>query len=159
MGKTRRAGRKAQLRRITAQYYNTISDYYTSFIGVEYKDDKDYEELFKLSNPSLNKNKSDKVFANKPIIRESISLVTATVKRCSVSNDTVAWKLPNVLAQRSDVSLSIPWKLTPISLGQPIQILPRGIADNDPRRARYVELRNEQMKKALLKVSEDNISL
>lgn len=55
MPKTRRAGRKNQLRRLVARYYNSASNEYSQFIGTEYYNDSEYEELF---NQSANRDSS-----------------------------------------------------------------------------------------------------
>lgn len=49
MPKTRRAGRKNQLRRLVARYYNSASNEFSPLIGAEYYNDNEYEQLFKQS--------------------------------------------------------------------------------------------------------------
>lgn len=55
MPKTRRAGRKNQLRRLVARYYNSASNEFSPVIGAEYYNDNEYEELF---NQSANRDRS-----------------------------------------------------------------------------------------------------
>ncbi|CAL1671573.1 unnamed protein product [Lasius platythorax] len=58
MPKTRRAGRKNQLRRLVARYYISAPNEFSPLIGATYYNDNEYEELF---NPSANRDH------NKPI--------------------------------------------------------------------------------------------
>lgn len=60
MPKTRRAGRKNQLRRLTARlYYSTPSSAYSDFVGIDYRDDSEYDNLFNAPAPFKVDNNSD----------------------------------------------------------------------------------------------------
>lgn len=59
MPKTRRAGRKNQLRKIKKQYYESVTEEYSSFLGVEYIYDPEYEEFFAPKPAECDKNNND----------------------------------------------------------------------------------------------------
>jgi hypothetical protein len=97
MPKTRRAGRKNQLRRLTARlYYSTPSNEYSNFVGIDYRDDSEYDNLFNASAPFS-------------VIHKDVKL-----REWPAHLDLVEIKNPD--------------------------IPPHAIPDNDPRRAKYLQV-------------------
>lgn len=138
MPKTRRAGRKNQLRRLIARHYNNIpSNKYSIVLDSDYYNNPEYERL---CNPSVQSIKD---------IDESLPWnlvpITFDTRRPSPGQ-------PSENDPRS-------WKVAPIIFVPRQLSLPLDIPVGDPRCHNYLEKRRNIIRSILSKVSEQRITL
>lgn len=143
MPKTRRAGRKNQLRRITAQYHKLFSNNDNALLGVDYVKDSEYENIFRQANPSLGSNK------------DNYSQFLGTEYKDDPEYEKYFDKNSNCIDNKP-IEL-LPWNLEPITFIH--RKLPSlTIPEEDPRRIPYLQKRNDITRNIMLKVSEIKIS-
>lgn len=104
MSKTCRAGKKNQLRRLAAHYYQTASTEFSAFIGTDYYYDKKYEELYNQSTRRDNNNSTT-------IIEWLSTLTPVTIEYPSLPPLTIKENDPNApdtssCAQKSYTSIT-----------------------------------------------------